>query len=91
VTVGLASLETRLSKDPRVGKFAYGNQPGLVDICLVPQLFNALSANIDTDPYPTLMRIFDECMQLPAFVNASWEKQIDAEGLNPAVPPENGR
>ena len=91
VTVGLASLETRLSKDPRVGKFAYGNQPGLVDICLVPQLFNALSANIDTDPYPTLIRIFNECMQLPAFVNASWEKQIDAEGLNPAVPPENGR
>jgi len=34
------------------------------------------------------MRIFDECMQLPAFMNASWEKQIDAEGLNPVAPPQ---
>jgi maleylacetoacetate isomerase/maleylpyruvate isomerase len=36
-------------------------------------------------PYPTLMRIFGECMNLPAFVEASWEKQVDAEGPNPIV------
>jgi maleylpyruvate isomerase len=88
VKVGLASLEKQLSNDARVGKFAYGDQPGLIDTCLVPQLFNALSAKVDVGPYPTLMRIFHECMQLPAFINASWEKQIDAEGLNPAAPPQ---
>jgi maleylacetoacetate isomerase/maleylpyruvate isomerase len=81
--VGLESLEKQLRDDPRVGKFSFGNQPGLVDICLVPQLFNALSSKLDVSPYPTLMRIFNECVQLPAFMNASWEKQIDAEGLNP--------
>lgn len=86
--VGLGSLEKQLHDDPRVGKFSYGNQPGLVDICLVPQLFNALSSKLDVRPYPTLMRIFNECMQLPAFMNASWEKQIDAEGLNPVAPPQ---
>jgi len=84
--VGLESLEKQLRDDPRVGKFSFGNQPGLVDICLVPQLFNALSSKLDVSPYPTLMRIFNECMQLPAFMNASWEKQIDAEGLNPVAP-----
>jgi len=85
--LGLESLEKQLLKDPRVGRFAYGDQPGLIDICLVPQLFNALSSQMDTSCYPTLMRIFDECMKLPAFINASWENQIDAEGLNPTIAP----
>jgi maleylpyruvate isomerase len=88
VKVGLASIEKQLSSDSRVGKFAYGDQPGLIDVCLVPQLFNALSAKVDVSSYPTLMRIFHECMQLPAFINASWEKQIDTEGLNPVAPPQ---
>ena len=86
--LGLESIEKQLSNDTRVGRFAYGDQPGLIDICLVPQLFNALSAKVDVKPYPTLMSIFHECMKLPAFINASWEKQIDAEGLNPVAPPQ---
>ena len=85
VRIGLESLEKQLANDSRVGRFAYGDHPGLVDICLVPQLFNALSSRMDVNPYPTLMRVFNECMQLPAFVNASWEKQIDAEGSNPTT------
>ena len=88
VKVGLESIEKQLSNDSRVGRFAYGDQPGLIDICLVPQLFNALSAKVDVKPYPTLMSIFHECMKLPAFINASWEKQIDAEGSNPVAPPQ---
>lgn len=88
MAAGLESLEKQLGNDTRVGRFAYGDQPGLIDICLVPQIFNALSAKMDTAAYPTLMKIFDECMTLPAFINASWENQIDAEGLNPPIPPE---
>ncbi len=88
VKVGLESIEKQLSSDSRVGGFAFGDQPGLIDICLVPQLFNALSAKIDVEPYPTLMRIFHECMKLPAFIDAAWEEQIDAEGLNPVAPPQ---
>lgn len=88
VKVGLESIEKQLSNDSRVGRFAHGDHPGLIDVCLVPQLFNALSAKVDVEPYPTLMRIFHECMKLPAFIDASWEKQIDAEGLNPATPKE---
>lgn len=88
ITLGLTSLEKQLSSDARVGHFAYGDQPGLIDICLVPQIFNALSAKMTMEAYPTLMKIFNECMRLPAFINASWEKQIDAEGSNP-TPPSN--
>jgi maleylacetoacetate isomerase/maleylpyruvate isomerase len=86
ITVGLDSLEKQLSADKRVGRFAYGDQPGLIDIFLVPQIFNALSVKMDMETYPTLMKIFNECMQLPAFINASWENQIDAEGSNPPPP-----
>jgi len=85
IKLGLASVEKQLSTDPRCGRFAFGNQPGLIDICLVPQLFNALSSKMDMSPYPTLMNILNECMKLPAFINASWEKQIDAEGPNPSI------
>lgn len=88
MTLSLESLEQRLSIDARVGRFAYGDQPGLIDVCLVPQIFNALSAKMEMKAYPTLMKIFQECMMLPAFINASWEKQIDAEGLNPPAPPQ---
>jgi len=85
VTIGLACLEKQLSADTRVGRFAYGDQAGLIDIYLVPQIFNALSTKTNMKPYPTLMKIFDECMALPAFIDASWEKQIDAEGPNPSI------
>ena len=85
IKLGLTSVEKQLSTDPRRGRFAFGDQPGLIDICLVPQLFNALSSKLDMSYYPTLMKILDECMKLPAFMDASWEKQIDAEGPNPSI------
>jgi maleylacetoacetate isomerase/maleylpyruvate isomerase len=84
VATGLAGLEVQISKDERSGRFCYGDQVTLADICLVPQLFNALDAKMDVALYPRLMAIFQECMKLPAFIDASWEKQIDAEGTNPA-------
>jgi maleylacetoacetate isomerase/maleylpyruvate isomerase len=91
IRLGLESLEKQLVNDGRLGTFAFGNQPSLIDICLIPQIFNALSAGIVLDTYPTLLRIFNECMQLPEFIEASWEKQIDAEGSNPVIPPQEYR
>jgi maleylacetoacetate isomerase/maleylpyruvate isomerase len=88
IQLGLESLEKQLGNDSRVGRFAYGDQPGLVEVCLVPQLFNALSSGMDLAPYPSLVKILHECLKLPAFIDASWEKQIDAEGLNPSIPPQ---
>jgi maleylpyruvate isomerase len=85
MVLGLESLEKQLSSDSRVSRFAFGDQPSLIDICLIPQIFNALSVKMNMGSYPTLMKIFNECMRLPAFMNASWEKQIDAEGPNPAI------
>jgi maleylacetoacetate isomerase len=43
----------------------------------VPQLFNARRFNVDLAPYPTLARIDEACLALPAFDAARPESQVD--------------
>jgi glutathione S-transferase len=68
-----------LAKDKATGRFCHGDTPGLADICLVPQVFNSKRYSLDLAPYPTISRIFDACMALPAFDAAQPSKQPDAE------------
>ncbi|MDX2220063.1 MAG: maleylacetoacetate isomerase [Burkholderiales bacterium] len=58
--------------------FCHGGTPTLADICLVPQVFNAQRFKVDLAPCPTIMRIFDACMKLPAFDTAQPSRQPDA-------------
>jgi len=76
---GFAALETTLARSGKVGKFCLGDTPTLADICLVPQVFNANRFNIDMAPYPTIRRIVDACMEVPAFQRAHPSVQPDAE------------
>ena len=75
---GLARLEGDLAKGG-TGTFCHGDSPTMADCCLVPQIFNAKRYNCDLKPYPTVMRVFDECMKLEAFDRAQPTKQPDAE------------
>ena len=74
---GFKGLEPRLTGDAETGKFAHGDTPGLIDICIVPQVFNAQRLECDLSPYPTVMRVFGECMKLDAFDSAQPSKQPD--------------
>jgi maleylpyruvate isomerase len=56
----------------------YRDQATMADCCLVPQVFNAQRYECDLKPYPTVMKIFDQCMQLDAFISAQPMKQPDA-------------
>jgi maleylacetoacetate isomerase len=76
---GFAKLEASLAHFPGSGRFCHGDAPTMADCCLVPQVFNAKRFDCDTKAYPTVMRIFDECMKLEAFDRARPEKQPDAE------------
>jgi maleylacetoacetate isomerase len=76
---GLASVETMLARDKRTGTFCYGESPSLADCFLIPQIANAQRMNCDLSRMPTIMRINDACLALPAFVNASPARQPDAE------------
>ena len=74
---GFKGLEARLAGDAETGTFAHGDTPGLIDICIVPQVFNAQRLECDLSPYPTVMRVFGECMKLDAFDSAQPSKQPD--------------
>ena len=76
---GFASLEARLSADPRTGAFVFGDAPTLADLCLVPQMFNAQRFEIDTARYPTLQRLYEHACGLDAFARAAPGAQPDAE------------
>jgi maleylacetoacetate isomerase len=78
IDVGFASLEESLSRSSATGRFCHGDTPTLADVCLVPQVYNAYRFKVDMTPYPTLRRINEACLALPAFDKARPEKQPDA-------------
>ncbi len=78
IAAGFESLESLMAASGRVGRFCHGNAPSLADVCLVPQVFNAKRYHCPLEEYPTIMRVFEACMALPAFIEAQPEKQADA-------------
>ncbi len=76
---GLRAIEALLARDARTGRFCYGEQPTIADICLVAHVTSALAfPGYDMTPYPTARRIFETCMKLDAFAAAHPLKQPDA-------------
>jgi maleylacetoacetate isomerase len=74
-----AAFEALVAEDDRTGAFCHGDEPGLADLCLVPQIVNSQTYDLDLSPYPTLTRIYDRCMALDAFQRAHPKRQKDAE------------
>ncbi|MBI3095416.1 MAG: maleylacetoacetate isomerase [Rhodocyclales bacterium] len=79
VETGLATVEAMLAGDPQTGACCHGDTPTLADICLVPQIFNAQRFKARLDHVPTVMRIHQHCLTLPAFAQAVPALQPDAE------------
>jgi maleylacetoacetate isomerase len=77
VEQGLAQLEAQIVAFGGGGRFACGEQVTLADVLLVPQIFNARRFACRLDHVPTVMRIFETCMQVPAFEVARPERQPD--------------
>lgn len=79
VETGLAAVEAMLAGDPHTGVCCHGDTPTLADICLVPQIFNAQRFKARLDHVPTVMRIHEHCLTLPAFARSVPALQPDAE------------
>ena len=78
IAEGLGPLERMLADSEATGLFCHGDRPGLADICLVPQVYNAERYNCPLDAYPTIRRINQACRELPEFAEAAPERQPDA-------------
>ena len=76
---GFDALEPMIAR--RGGQFAFGDQPGLADCCLVPQVYSARRFKLDLTPWPKLTGAADRAAAHPAFLAAHPDRQPDAKPL----------
>src|SRR4029450_13707292 len=79
VEQGLAALESQVVAERRSGRHVLGDGVTPAGVDLVPQIFNARRFDCRLDHVPTLMRIFEHCMELSSFIDAQPSRQPDAE------------
>lgn len=78
----LVPVEARLAQ-LGTGDFLLGDAPGLFEVVLIPQLYNARRFAYDLSASPHLTRIETACLALPAFADAHPDKQQDSPERNP--------
>ncbi len=78
-------VERQLAGHPSTGRFCHGDTPTLADCVLVPQIHNAQRFDCRLDHVPTVMRMFDDCMQLDAFGKTQPSACPDAALTAPAA------
>lgn len=66
ITEGFAALEAMAGD----GRFLGGDAPGIADLCLVPQMYNARRFETPLDAFPRLVAIDAAAAALPAFAAA---------------------
>lgn len=75
---GFAALESILRRDQSDSVYCYGNQPTLADVCLVPQVYNAMKNGVDLSAYKRVRAVYRTCSALAAFQAAAPPAQADA-------------
>jgi maleylacetoacetate isomerase len=75
ITTGFAAVEALMAPRP----YAAGAAPGVADLCIVPQVYNARRFKVPLDRFPKIVAVDAACLQLAAFDRARPESQPDAE------------
>ena len=86
VIAGFEAIELLLQPGP----YCFGAAPGMADLCLVPQVFNARRFKVSLDAFPKIAAVEAACAKLAAFDKARPENQPDMPNSNIA-PPAAGR
>ncbi len=79
VGLGLGALEQQLARQSETGRFCHGDTPSMADVFLVPQVFNAQRVECSLAEMPTVRRIFETCLELPAFATTQPSACPDAQ------------
>lgn len=75
---GLSAYEARLKQVHRREDVSYGDTITLADVCLIPQVYNALRFDCDMSDFKSIMKVYESCMRLPEFEKASPDSHPDA-------------
>ncbi len=78
----LDPVETRLAQ-LGTGEFLIGGKPGLFEVVLLPQVYNARRFGYDFSASPRITAIEQACLALPAFQRAHPDNQPDNPERNP--------
>lgn len=73
IGAGLAAFESLLAESelgPASGRFCHGDQPGLADCCLLPQLYNARRWGVELDGLTRIAAVEAACAEIDAFARA---------------------
>lgn len=68
-------VEARLQAESLSSPLPFENQPGLFEIVLIPQIYNARRFDVDLSDFPKLLEIEQACLALPAFQQAHPDNQ----------------
>ncbi len=79
IKIGFFALEKCAEKSR--GPFLFGEAPGLAEICLIPQIYNAHRYKVDMQVFPHLAAIDTKCLALEAFDRARPEHQDEARSV----------
>lgn len=75
---GLQTFQTvRNSATP--GHYSFGDSVTIADLCLIPQIYNALRFDVSMDEFSDLKTIYDRCLLLPDCDQAAPHSQPGAE------------
>lgn len=73
---GFEALEVMAAR--RDGAFLFGETPGMAEICLIPQVYNARRFDVSLEAFPNLVAVDEACQLLEPFRKAAPESQPDA-------------
>lgn len=75
---GFGAVEKMLDDDGMPGTYCHGDRPTVADIALVSQVFVAKKFGADFSSTPNVTRVYNTCMEHPAFLDTAPDKQPDA-------------
>ncbi|MDN7903649.1 maleylacetoacetate isomerase [Burkholderia diffusa] len=76
IAEGMAGAERLLARAD-TGPWCFGAAPTLADVCLVPQVANALRMDCDLSAYPRSLAVHEHARREPAFEAAQPQRQPD--------------
>ena len=83
---GFFAFQELLKRRAAPGSYCFGDSPTLADVCLIPQIYNALRFDFNLALFPVLAAIYERCLELDAFARAAPENQPDCPGRAAAMP-----